>query len=461
MRRRVGFLGLLGLVCALGLPTGFAVPAGTPAAAADEPRLRLEGTLDASDGRAVNALLGFDFLDAHGRRLRRDGCVQSPECPLVGYAQVVLFNSSLPPEGSVDRDAHTTTWAVDLPPGTAQVFLEAYPRNPRHITDETRYGHAMRHSVRVPSEGPVVIHLPLVLCGEGGTVGSIEGGGVRAGRPEPLRRVVAWSLDPYDAVTRPVVGWNIGTASDDGSFRVPNLASGQRYQVWLTAADGTVRKTFGVPVEPCAPTPLTVSFDPPAADTGTATISPSPSPEPAPEPPSAPTVRTPVITAGQAADLTGAAAPGQQVELWAYSRPSTEFRLVRTTTALPSGLYTFSVLPPTSTRLRVRVAGQDSDSVVVAVRPRVSLAARRTGVRRHVLSGGTGPARAGVVVSVTGRPPSGGPERVLVTTRTDGAGRWRVERTFLADVLLDVVARTRGDLTSAPGVSRALRLRTG
>ncbi len=38
-----------------------------------------------------------------------------------------------------------------------------------------------------------------------------------------------------------MLGWNIGTATSAGTFRLPNLPPDQRYQVWLTAEDGTVR----------------------------------------------------------------------------------------------------------------------------------------------------------------------------------------------------------------------------
>jgi hypothetical protein len=73
-----------------------------------------------------------------------------------------------------------------------------------------------------------------VLCGEGGTVGSISGRAVKDGAPHPVRRVVAWSLDPYDPVSRPLVGWNIGTARADGTFVVADT----RLRVRVAGQDG-------------------------------------------------------------------------------------------------------------------------------------------------------------------------------------------------------------------------------
>ena len=423
-----------------------------PPATAQESHL-LAGAIRATDGRAVNALIGLDFLDDQGRSLNRQGCPRT-ECPFVGYGGVLRVNENLPAEGSADPASWTTSWSFQAPAGTVQVFVEVYPQNASYKTDESRYGHAMRHSVKVPADGPIDLLLPLVLCGEGGLVGSIRGTAVKDGAPHPVRRVVAWSLDAHDPVSRPVLGWNIGTASSDGTFRVPNLVQDQRYQVWLTAQDGTVRKTFGVPVSTCAETALQVSFDPEPEPSATPTATVQPTPEPEPEPPSAPTLEQPVVPAGQSATLSGAAEPGQVVELWAYSRPSTTFRLVRTTTVAPSGRYTFSVTPPTDTRLRVRVTGLDSESTVLGVQHLVRMSATRTGTRAYRFAGTVFPKRAAVRVDVLARTPSG--LRLLARTRTGADGRWSLDRAFSGTASWEVVARSAPDGlnrsgTSAPG----------
>jgi hypothetical protein len=381
--------------------------------------------------------------------------VQSPECPFVGYGGVLRINERLPAEGAVDAASWTTTWSFTAPAGTAQVFIEVYPQNASYKTDESRYGHAMRHSVPVPTDGPIDLLLPLVLCGEGGTVGSISGTAVKDGAPHPVRRVVAWSLDAYDPVSRPVLGWNIGTATSDGAFRVPNLPPDQRYQVWLTAEDGTVRKTFGVPVQTCADTSLQVSFDPPPEPSATPTATMQPSPEPA-QPPSAPTLEQPVVTAGESATLSGAAEPGQTVELWGYSRPSTTYRYLRTVTASPSGRYTFSVTPPSDSRLRVRVAGLDSASTVLGVRHLVRMSATRVGTRTYRFAGTVFPKRAGVRVDVLAQ--TGAGLRLLTTARTTGDGRWSVDRAFSGTATWDVLARTAADGVNRSGTSAPVRM---
>ncbi len=426
-----------------------------PPATAQEAHV-LSGAIRATDGRAVNALIGLDFLDGQGRKIRRDGCVQSPECPFVGYGGVLRVNENLPAEGSADPGSWTTTWSFTAPPGTAQVFIEVYPQNASYKTDESRYGHAMRHSVKLPTAGPIDLFLPLVLCGEGGTVGSISGTATKDGAPRPVRRVVAWSLEAYDPVSRPVLGWNIGTATSSGTFRLPNLPPDQRYQVWLTAEDGTVRKTFGVRVQTCAETTMQVSFDPPPEPSATPTATVAPSPEPAPEPPSSPTLQQALIAAGQSATLSGAAEPGQVVQLFAYSRPSTSFRVVRTATASPSWRYTFSVTPPTDTRLRVRVAGLDSASTVLGVRHLIRLSTTRMAVRTYRFSGTVFPKRAGIRVDVLARTPTG--LRLLTSTRTGSDGRWSVLRRFTGTATWDVVARTAPDGINRSGMSGPVRV---
>ena len=428
------------------VPPSPATPSAAPApdpAPAPAPEPLLTGTLDGTDGRAVNALLGFDWMNGEGKRLRRDGCVASPECPVVGYGSVVRVNPTLTAVGTADTATASTTWSVQPPPGARRLFLEVYPQNERFRTDEARYGHAMRHSVVLPHAGPLPVRLPLVLCDEGGEVGVVRGTGTRDGAPLPLARVVAWSLEAFDAERRPVLGWNIGTAAADGTFVVPNLVADQRYQVWVTAADGTVRKTFGVVPPRCGETVLDVGFDLPAA------------PAPVPPPP-APVVPVPVITSGSAALVEGAAAPGQVVELLAAARPSTEYRLVRTTTAAPSGYYAFTVFPPATTDLKVRVAGQESAPVVQQVRSRVSASFTRTAPRTYRVSGGVRPAVAQPVDLYLRT--AGGGRRLLATGLAGADGRFAFSRRFLVPGTYDLVVVTRPGRLDAGGTSPVVRL---
>lgn len=434
---------------------GLVAASSTAAAQEAEPANLLTGTLEGTDGRAVNALLGFDWQNAEGRRIDRHGCVQSAACPLPGYASVVRVNPTLTAEGTSDTSTATTTWEVPSPPGAVQVFIEAYPQNERFRTDEARYGHAMRHSVPLPHNGPLPLKLPVTRCDDGGTVGSIRGTGTVGLQPTPLRRVVAWSLEAYDPITRPVIGWNIGTASADGTFVVPNLVPDQRYQLWVTAADGTVRKQFGVVVNRCAETRTTLAFDPPHAPyDGPAA---SPSAAPAPEPPPSPTLQQPLITAGQAAMLDGAAEPGTAVELLASTRPGGAYRVVRTTTASPSGYYSFSVQPPTATDLKVRVGRQDSASVLLRVRSAVSMTPAATATPRTLrFAGRVSPARGGTLELFL-RLGNGG-RRLLASTPVRSDGTYLLVRRFAALGSFDVFTASRATGLNEPGRSAVRRV---
>src|SRR3954470_13215327 len=444
MLRRALLLCLAGCLAFLGASS-------QQAAAIDT--ITIGGVIDGSDGFAVNALLGLDLKDAAGRTLDRNGCLQT-DCPFTGYGMVVNINQGkngqpkLTAEGSSDTSTATIRWTADVPSNTTAVYLEAYPQDETLHTNEARYGHAMRHNFPVPTNGDVDVHLPLI-CSRGGTTGSISGTATKNGQPLPLKRVVAWSMDQYDRVVTPIVGWNIGTAGADGSFVVPNLASGQKYQVWTTAADaadgtpGQLVKTTDVRVNDCPETVRDVSFDP---------ATPAPTP-----PPPAPTVETgsSLITAGHVAPLSGAADPGTTVELLAYSRPSTTYAVIRRTTATSTGSYSFSVMPQTNTRLLVRINGQQSSSVVVAVRPAISLRTVRTGVRPYQFTGRVQPIRPGQIVSVFAQTASG---NVLVGRGRVGAdGIWTATHRFTGSGTFGLFAVTGADIVNAAGRSATVR----
>jgi hypothetical protein len=443
MLRRARLLAPLSFV--LVLPV-LAVGSG-PASAVDT--VAIGGTIDGVGGtetRAVNALIGLDLKDSNGQTLNSDGTVRTAS----GYGIVVNVNTTLPPEGLSDSSTATITWRADVPANTTSVYLEAYPRDQNGKTNEARYGHAMRHNVPIANSGPIDVHLPLI-CSQGGTTGSIRGTATLGGSPMPLQRVVAWSIDLFDPVKLPTLGWNIGTALDDGTYVVPNLASGQKYQVWTTSTANEVRKTVGVAVNPCAETVRDVSYDDP-------TPGPSSSPSPStPAPPPAPTVEdgSSVITAGGIANLSGAAAAGKTVELLAYSRPSTTYSVIRTTTASSTGAYSFSVRPQTNTRLLVRVDGQKSASVVVGVRPAISLRTVRTGVRSYQFTGRVQPIRAGQIVSVFAQTASG---VVLVGRgRVNDSGIWVATHRFTTNGTFGLFAVTGADIVNAAGRSVTVR----
>jgi hypothetical protein len=406
--------------------------------------ITIGGTIDGIGGpetRAVNALIGLDLKDASGQTLNRDGTPRTAS----GYGIVVNVNTTLPPEGLADSSTATISWSADVPSNTTAVYLEAYPRDQNGKTNEARYGHAMRHNIPIATSGPIDVHLPLI-CAQGGTTGSIRGTATYQGSPMPLSRVVAWSIDQYDPSLRPTLGWNIGTALDDGTYVIPNLASGQKYQVWTTSTAAEVRKTVGVPVDACTETVRDVSYDPAPAPSS------SPSPTATPPPP-APTVEngSSLITAGGVANLSGAAGHGKTVELLAYSRPSTTYSVIRTTTASDTGAYSFSIRPQTNTRLLVRVDGQQSSSVVVGVRPAISLRTVRTGVRSYQFTGRVQPIRVGQIVSVFAHTASG--DVLVGRGRVNDSGIWLASHRFTGNGTFGLFAVTGADIVTAAGRS--------
>jgi hypothetical protein len=429
---------------------------GSPAAA--QGTIGIGGTIDGSDGRAVNALIGIDLQDASGQVLDKNGCVRSPSCPVNSYGVVVNVNRTLPAEGSADTSTATISWSAELPDNTANVYIEVYPKNQQGVTTESRYGHAMRHNISVPTMDPVDLHLPLI-CSQGGLTGAVRGTATKNGAPIGLKRAIAWSIDQYDAVQRPTLGWNVGTVSGaDGTYVVPNLASGQRYQVWTTTTDGEVHKEIGVEVFNCTETTSDPSFDPPPSPSPDPSATATATASPPPPPPPPPTVEngSGIITAGQSASMSGAADPGSTVDLYAYSRPSTDYVRVRSTTASGTGAYSFVVAPRTNTRLKVRVGGQDSDSIVVGVRPLITLRAVRTAAYTYTFTGQVLPRRPGQLVSVYARTPSG--DRLVGRGAVGSDGVWRAGHRFTVAGSFPLYATTTGDLTNYAGRSPTMQL---
>ena len=438
------------LLAVLGVLGALLIPLGGGTASADG-SIFVGGEIDGSDGRAVNALIGIDLQDASGQVLDKNGCVRSPDCPVNSYGVVVNVNRSLPSDGSSDTGTATIRWSAQLPSNTANIYIEVYPKNESGVTTESRYGHAMRHNIQVPTFEDIDLHLPLI-CTQGGTTGSVQGTAVKNGAPIGLKRAIAWSIDQYNATDRPTLGWNVGTSSStDGTYTIPNLASGQRYQVWTTNTDGDVHKEIGVAVSNCTDTTSDVDFTPPPPP------SPDPSPSPAaPPPPPPPTVEngSGIITASQSASMSGFAESGSTVQLLAYSRPSTTYNVVRTTTASGTGAYSFVVSPQTNTRLKVSVNGQESDSIVVGVRTAISLRAVRTAAYTYTFTGQVVPRRPGQLVSVYAHTPSG--DRLVGRGAVGSDGVWRASHRFTVPGSFPLYASTTGDLTNYAGRSATI-----
>lgn len=159
-----------------------------------------------------------------------------------------------------------------------------------------------------------------------------------------------------------------------------------------------------------------------------------------------------VIVAGSSAQVTVRSTPGRLVRLYAYSRPSTTFRVVRSATATATTT-AFRVVPLSNTRLYAQEEGcTRSPSTVLSVRSALTLGARRLGPRSYVFEGGTLPRRPGQLVSLYRQTERG--EVLLAQARTDSAGRYAVARRFTGSGRLDLVVRTGSDLVNAGGSSR-------
>ena len=101
--------------------------------------------------------------------------------------------------------------------------------------------------------------------------------------------------------------------------------------------------------------------------------------------------------------MTVTAPEGTDVELRAYSRPSTTFRQVRSSTVGASGRVAFDVTPGTNTRILAACTGQsgtDSRVRVISVRTALSLTVVRNGRRDYTFQGRILPRRSGQQITL-------------------------------------------------------------
>jgi len=164
--------------------------------------------------------------------------------------------------------------------------------------------------------------------------------------------------------------------------------------------------------------------------------------------------RTTVVATGQATATVRAAA-GTIVDLFAYTRPSTQYRLVRTGTAASDGTVRFVLRPPANTRLYAHRRGcGPSPQVVLNVATALTLEVERLGPRQYLFSGDSLPARRGGLVVSLYRITSDGRQVLTGQERADEQdGSWRLLRTFSGSGRFGFVARTGQDLQNAPGRS--------
>lgn len=158
------------------------------------------------------------------------------------------------------------------------------------------------------------------------------------------------------------------------------------------------------------------------------------------------------IVAGERAAVTGVAAPGTVVQLFAYTRPSTTYTVVRSEVVGADGTYSFSVAPVGNTRMYTEIDGIKSASVVVEVEQAVSMTPTRTAASALRFTGKVFPAVIGQPVSIFRSAPNGG--RVLVgRALTNADGRYVYDRTFSGTGTFSFHAEVGGGLVTKTGSS--------
>ncbi len=171
--------------------------------------------------------------------------------------------------------------------------------------------------------------------------------------------------------------------------------------------------------------------------------------------------------------------PNSDVDVYAYSRPSSTYGIVRSGTTDASGDISWPVTPGGNTRLYAHYTSagtttvNDSPTTVITVHTSLSLSAYRDGVRRYHFQGTNLPRRAGQLITLyryaTGPHldqycipsaesydgPSGS-SCVAVRTATavtNSSNVWRIDRTFPGSGQFYFVARTSKTLTNVAGFS--------
>jgi outer membrane lipoprotein-sorting protein len=162
------------------------------------------------------------------------------------------------------------------------------------------------------------------------------------------------------------------------------------------------------------------------------------------------------ITSGRTATVSGTAAPGSTLALFAYSRPSTSYRTIRTGTAGSDGTFSWTVQPQTNTRFYVSstdaTGTSKSQTVALPVRTALSLTITRTGTRTYRFSGSVLPRVAKQLVTVY----RGSTRAVQV--RTAANGTYSVTRTFTGTGTFTFHAGTAANTNNAAGSSAPKRV---
>lgn len=169
-----------------------------------------------------------------------------------------------------------------------------------------------------------------------------------------------------------------------------------------------------------------------------------------------------LITAPGSTRLTVHARANIPVDLYAYSRPATTFRVIRSARTDADGMATFAISLLTNTRLYAQPHGvAPTQQVVVGVRTALTMSATRTRTRTFVFSGRSNPARPGGLVVSLYRFSDKVHQVLTAQARADAkTGNWSLTRTFTGTGQFVFVVRTGNDLQNAAGSSslRSVRI---
>jgi hypothetical protein len=184
------------------------------------------------------------------------------------------------------------------------------------------------------------------------------------------------------------------------------------------------------------------------------------------------------IVPTQAATVRVHGAPNQAVQLFAYSRPSTTYGMVRSGTTNANGDISWTITPGGNTRLYAHYASggasSDSPSTVLTVHTSLSLSAYRDGARKYHFQGTNLPRRAGQLITLyryatgpnldqycvpaaesdTGPQASSSCRAIIVSQAKTGPNNtWRIDRSFTKNGRFYFVVRTSENINNGRGHS--------
>ena len=209
----------------------------------------IAGNLTGDDGQAVNAVIGFTFVDEFGYRLDIRGCRLQGDA----YGRVFHLNSNLPATGAAQTSTTSNYFWIDrIPANVKEVWVETYPKGPNGVTDYSHYTGVYQPKV-APGTMNLNLHLP-VTCAAGGRTGAIVGTVFIGGKAVDPTWMGFWS----QGSTNGKMGYAL-SGGTQGGFTSPPLATNpindqpQHYQV-VVDWNGIMLHRYEVPVFPCQTT---------------------------------------------------------------------------------------------------------------------------------------------------------------------------------------------------------------